>query len=453
MSKQRKSANRVHLTERRIAAAKPGDRAYYLWDEVVQGKGVPGLGLRVLPSGTKTFTLAYRLDGRQHRVSLGVYGQMSLAAGRALAREWWGQIHRGSDPRRPAKPVLPPFGELSDRYLRHIAQKGTPKSYSNVKYLLEQRVPKSWRARNAGDVTFDDVQRLHERLARTTPGTANRTVETLRALYRRAVKHWKMALPNGNPAQGIEKAEEPGRSRALTEAEYARLARVLENSERGDEHPWQIVGLIRLLMFTGARLNELRRLRWAPLDGADLASAWEARCRRELRVDALTDEQRDDFRIDRRTDQPDPFLDYRGGNPLVVVDQHKTRKFIGRKLVFIPDAARPVIDGLPSRGMSAYLFPSPRAITKPVVGIHKVWEQLREDAGLGALPGKPACRLHDFRHSLITLGKRHGIELEDLGLHVGHTTKTMTEGYWAPSEVDRLKMANRIGGLVQLALQ
>lgn len=54
------------LTKRIVEGATPKVKEYYLWDE-----DIPGLGLRVLPSGRKQYIVQYRAGRRSRRISLG----------------------------------------------------------------------------------------------------------------------------------------------------------------------------------------------------------------------------------------------------------------------------------------------------------------------------------------------------------------------------------------------
>ena len=60
----------------------PGPKRMDAWDTVLQCFGV-----RVSPSGRRTWFLIVRVDGRQKRVSIGTYPAISLAEARAKARK------------------------------------------------------------------------------------------------------------------------------------------------------------------------------------------------------------------------------------------------------------------------------------------------------------------------------------------------------------------------------
>ena len=73
------------LTDRAIKAMRKADKAYDVHDAIV-----PGLSLRVLPSGVKSFVVLTRFPGAKHptRRALGAYGALTLEKARTTARQW-----------------------------------------------------------------------------------------------------------------------------------------------------------------------------------------------------------------------------------------------------------------------------------------------------------------------------------------------------------------------------
>ena len=64
---------RMKLTDAAIARLRPREREYTVWDS-----RVAGLGVRVRPSGGKSYVLLQDMGGRSKRVSLGPVGVKSL---------------------------------------------------------------------------------------------------------------------------------------------------------------------------------------------------------------------------------------------------------------------------------------------------------------------------------------------------------------------------------------
>jgi integrase len=83
------------LTDRGLKTIKPRAKAYDIADAIV-----PGLGVRVLPSGVKSFVLVARFPGSKNptRRALGAYGALSLEDARTKARHWLDLLARGIDP-------------------------------------------------------------------------------------------------------------------------------------------------------------------------------------------------------------------------------------------------------------------------------------------------------------------------------------------------------------------
>ena len=81
----------------------------------------------------------------------------------------------------------------------------------------------------------------------------------------------------------------------------------------------------------------------------------------------------------------------------------------------------------------------------PLVGLQKIWEQIREAAGLGV-------RLHDLRHSFASTGAGSGESLLVLGRLLGHTQARTTQRYAHLSPDPVRQAADRISGEIAAAL-
>ena len=93
--KKRKSKTKERLTDRGLKNLPPADKPYEIMDFDVRG-----LGIRVMPSGARSFILFRRFPGSKNpaRRSLGIYGEISLAQARDKAREWNALVEKGIDP-------------------------------------------------------------------------------------------------------------------------------------------------------------------------------------------------------------------------------------------------------------------------------------------------------------------------------------------------------------------
>ncbi|TPW26709.1 Arm DNA-binding domain-containing protein [Pararhizobium mangrovi] len=99
---------RPDLTEESVITAPPRSSEYTIWSEAV-----PGFGLRVRPSGVKTYIVMFRICGRstQGKITLGKPGNLTLDLAKRLAREARIEAMAGNDPRPMHK-----SGELIQRF-------------------------------------------------------------------------------------------------------------------------------------------------------------------------------------------------------------------------------------------------------------------------------------------------------------------------------------------------
>ncbi len=85
---------RHNLTARFIDSIKPlAEGRIEYWDA-----STPGFGLRVAPSGRKTWVVMYRAGGRLRRLSLGTYPALSLGSAREAAKDALRDVAKGKDP-------------------------------------------------------------------------------------------------------------------------------------------------------------------------------------------------------------------------------------------------------------------------------------------------------------------------------------------------------------------
>ena len=97
----------MRLTDAAIARLRPREREYAVWDS-----RVPGLGVRVRPTGARTFVMLRDVRGESRRVSLGPVSTMGIAEARkeCLARQAAPEPDRETPPKR-AVPLLREFIE------------------------------------------------------------------------------------------------------------------------------------------------------------------------------------------------------------------------------------------------------------------------------------------------------------------------------------------------------
>lgn len=276
------------ITKRAVEALQPRDSEFVLWDN-----SVSGFGVRVRPTGAKSYVVVYRAGAGRgapvRRYTIGAAGKITPERARARAKVILGAVAHGHDPanQKASEPGTPTVAEVADRFMAdHVRVKrkaGTAEFYRNI---LDRIVKPALGTTKADKLTRLQIGRLHSSLA-DTPFQANRVLAVVGSMYAFAGRVG--IVPEGiNPARGIDKFKESRRERFLTGEELERLGSAIRQAETTGI-PWTVdetkpttkhvpkakrstpiapsaAAALRLLLFTGCRLREILHLRWEHVD-------------------------------------------------------------------------------------------------------------------------------------------------------------------------------------------
>ncbi|MDN5940630.1 MAG: tyrosine-type recombinase/integrase [Nitrospira sp.] len=149
------------FTDKQVNAFRPRDRRYE-----VPEPGRTGLGMRVTPNGTKTWTFRYRLNRAQRRMVLDTYPTLSLVDARLKLAEAKKVLETGQDPGAPvaaaraAERAAPTVEEMASAYLHHATETMEPATVKEDRRIIAVELLKPWRGRLARDITRRDVMTL-----------------------------------------------------------------------------------------------------------------------------------------------------------------------------------------------------------------------------------------------------------------------------------------------------
>ncbi|MEQ8653266.1 MAG: tyrosine-type recombinase/integrase [Kiloniellales bacterium] len=229
-------------------------------DAIFWDSDLPGFGVRIRSGGKKTFIVQYRVGRQQRRLTLGRIDALDLSEARRKARGALGKAGLGEDT-QAAKAVArqvqaPFFRDLVKRFLERQQSRLRPKSYSETKRYLEQ----SWRSLHAERV--DQVTRaiiagrLTDMAKANGPVAADRARAAISAMFAWAMRE---GLAESNPAAMTNRHSDanPG-ERTLSDAELALIWRACNEDDYGR--------IVRLLMLTGSRREEVAAMEWRELD-------------------------------------------------------------------------------------------------------------------------------------------------------------------------------------------
>ena len=143
-----------------------------IWDTKV-----PGFGVRVSPSRSKSFVLVYRHKGRPRRMTLGKYPIMGLAKARDWAIQALRDAKDGVDPQteKIIAQTGTRFDETVDLFVStYCTQNNRDSTRREKERLLKSRFVRRWGARDLREITKADVNSvLDATIAEGLPSAAN----------------------------------------------------------------------------------------------------------------------------------------------------------------------------------------------------------------------------------------------------------------------------------------
>jgi integrase len=179
-------------------------------------------------------------------------------------------VRNGEDPaaERDARRSAITVRELADRFDKeHIAVRIKASTAKEYRRNLERFILPALGRRSVTEISRADVAKFHHDL-RHIPYQANRCLEIVSKMFSLA-EMWGLRPDGTNPRKHIGKYKEEKRERFLSPAELRCIGEALREMEsEGVELPSAILA-VRLLIFTGCRLNEIMTLKWEYVDLID----------------------------------------------------------------------------------------------------------------------------------------------------------------------------------------
>ena len=369
---------RRRLTDATIARLRTREREYTVWDSAV-----PGLGVRVRPTGGKSYVLLRRFSGASRRVSLGPVSSKGVDEVRreCHAQRALPEPEESSGP----KEKVPLFSDFVEGPWKNAHfDRYKPSTRSKVRIVLNRWVLPAFGSKALDRIAPEDVRRWFDTYSQTSPGGANRTLGILQQIMNFAIACGHI---ENNPTRGLRKNRRTSINRFLSREEIDRLHRVLdEHAERGGG-PRKHVDIIRLLLLTGCRKGEIVRLRWSEVHG----------------------------------------------NALMLGDS-KT----GPRKVPLNSHARRILERQP-RADSPFVFPSPLDPSRPRCDDFQFWHRIRREAGIEDV------RLHDLRHTHASHAVMNGVPVPVVSRMLGHSNVRMTLRYAHLADREVEEAAERVG--------
>ena len=356
----------IKISRRTVEALEPMERDVDYYDEDLKGFGV-----RVRPSGRKTYFVMMRHKCVMRRFTVGTHGSVAPEQARLKAKQIISDLAIDKNPTAEVEALRNAITikSLAARFLdEYVPIHCKPNTQSEYKRCIEIFINPEIGTMRLVSVERTDVAKLHHSLRRI-PYQANRVLGVLSVMFSQA-ENWNLRPIASNPCRGVKKYKETKRERYLNKEELKRLGLALRVEE---EFAPTAVACVRLLLLTGCRLGEIQTLKWSYLD-----------------LDAH----------------------------LAFLPDSKT----GKKTLYFGAVAVELLRSIPK------IKDNPYVITGDIEGqylsdMQKPWRRIRKAAGI------PDVRLHDLRHTFASSGVGLGQGLPNIGRLLGHSQPQTTARY------------------------
>jgi integrase len=247
----------TQATMQRLALPTGKTEAIYFDDDL------SGFGLRLRAGGSKNWIVQYSLGAKQRRMTLGSTSVLDAGKARETARTLLAGVRLGRDPAAEravsqARASDEELGAIVDRFLARQATRIRPRSYTETRRYLKEHWKPLHRLQLAHIMRRTVANRLDAIADENGPIAADRARAALSAFFSWAIQQ---GVCEANPVVGTAKAADmKSRERVLSDAELTAIWQALPNSDFGQ--------IVRLLILTGQRREEIGGLRWSEVDTA-----------------------------------------------------------------------------------------------------------------------------------------------------------------------------------------
>lgn len=371
-----------------VGIADPGERARLGRQRFTRWSAKqPGFGTRHYPSGKRVYIVQVRMHGTSRTVTICNAAFVSHAVALDVARRVILRAQVGENPAEERQRIrsLPAFDRFLNSYWERVASSWKPSTRVAHDKYRRYHLDGAFAGKSIDTIDTGDVAIWYAAVANHAgPGAANRTLDILRTMFNRA-EDWRQRPAGSNPCRSIRRYRGRKWERHLSQAEFERVGREIE--QRRDRNPVHVAALT-LLLLTGCRYSEIIGLTWGEVKGQRLKLA------------------------DSKT---------------------------GARTVWLGEEARTILDQF-ERGKAGDLVFA-RADGGRIDLTH-FWRSVRVAAGLGAV------RLHDLRHSFASRAASMSETLPMIGKLLGHNSIQSTARYAHLDDADVVGDAERIGDLI-----
>lgn len=394
---------------------------------IVWDTELSGFGVRIEPSGTRTFLIRYRANGGGRQApkrfqTIGRYGNLTVDEARRQAKILLGAAAKGEDPagERGAKRREMTVTDLIDLYekegcfVQRGIRQGEPMKERTKAYTLARlrhhvvpllgkkrvteigagEIERFVRDVGAGKTARDEKVGPRKRIiVRGGDGAARKVVRDLSAVFSFAAR--RSIVPNNPCDRAAVRKTDNRRDRYLTLDEVKRLGEAFDALEYHGANP-KALNIARLWALTGCRRDEIAGLRWTEVDFS------------------------------------------RG---LLVLDDSKT----GKSIRPLGAAANALLASINRHDKSPFVFPAESGESH-FQGTKRIWPKVIEKAKL------PGVTPHTLRHTMGSTAVSTGEALALTGAILGHANARSTSLYAHVQNDPSKRAADRVSRKIANAL-
>jgi len=385
----------MKFTKKNLDSIKATDKRQVFFDD-----DQPGLAMKVSETGRISFYYTYRAGkGRaamKKWVHIGAYPVWTPEKARQKAKELAAQVILGDDPAnavKAAKDTATVADAIHTFLEQHVSAKLKPTSQRLYKGIISNHIIPTFGKIKINEISHKEVAKLHHDL-REAPYMANRTAAVLSKFFNWCEKNGYRER-NTNPAEDLDKYKEHKRMEFLKIEDIENIGQALTALEALGKVSLMPAAALRLLLLTGARLEEILSLKWS-------------------------------------------YLDLEAG--LAHLPDSKT----GFTVLHLPLSALEILRSLPKFN-SEYVFPGDSK-SGHLSSIRKPWAAVCAQAGLSG------WRVHDLRHAFASAAINSGASLPMIGALLGHKNSSTTARYAHVAANPAHKIAEDTGAEISKAL-
>ncbi len=248
------SQTKMKLTKSLIKAIEPTDERQFIYDTEV-----PGLLLRVYPTGTKSFMVQKRINNRIRKKVIGTFPTVSLDEARDMSLEVLREFNLPENQVAANKMTVQDLftGYIDNFKLQIKAGNRRQRSLDDMDSIWRNHACKVFSSMKANEVTSGHAREFLSGQKKKSPAIHNKSLSLMKALYNYARAEELLIY---NPFENFKKMSDKKRDRYLLPQEMAAFFESLEQEATIYQD------IVRCLLFTGQRKACVLTMEWKELD-------------------------------------------------------------------------------------------------------------------------------------------------------------------------------------------